>query len=210
MTSKSSETESSLDPEPQTLSILMSSAGGGGGPSSSASGSANVSDPSEIHLEEGIVQQQQQDSDLGLNGGGVNKIHPASYRPASLTVNTSSNSRNVSIIINPMEANASSGSAVGSNGSGNQVTQNGGSTNPSASASADRYQPSIEIVDDCGSPGTGTESPGTSQMSPPPSYHDIPGTVPVHQGVSRGPPPSYEDAVDPNGMSQNVEERKYT
>merc|ERR1711981_570882 len=41
-----------------------------------------------------------------------------------------------------------------------------------------------------GSPGT--ESPGTSQMSPPPSYHDIPGTVPAHQGVSRGPPPSYD------------------
>ena len=37
-------------------------------------------------------------------------------------------------------------------------------------------------------------------MSPPPSYHDIPGTVPAHQGVSRGPPPSYEEAVDPNGI----------
>ena len=37
------------------------------------------------------------------------------------------------------------------------------------------------------------------QVSPPPSYHDIPGTVPAHQGVSRGPPPSYEEAVDPNG-----------
>merc|ERR1711962_1865020 len=60
-----------------------------------------------------------------------------------------------------------------------------------------------EVVDTVGGarlsgPGTpvGTESPGTSQMSPPPSYHDIPGTVP--QGSNRGPPPSYEDAVDPN------------
>ena len=45
---------------------------------------------------------------------------------------------------------------------------------------------------------TGTDSP-SNQVSPPPSYHDIPGTVPAHQGVSRGPPPSYEEAVDPNG-----------
>ena len=37
-----------------------------------------------------------------------------------------------------------------------------------------------------------------SQISPPPSYHDIPGTVPLHQGSARGPPPSYQDAVDPN------------
>jgi len=44
---------------------------------------------------------------------------------------------------------------------------------------------------------TGTDSP-SNQVSPPPSYHDIPGTVPAHQGVSRGPPPSYEEAVDPN------------
>ena len=45
---------------------------------------------------------------------------------------------------------------------------------------------------------SGTSSP-SNQVSPPPSYHDIPGTVPAHQGVSRGPPPSYEEAVDPNG-----------
>ncbi|XP_046394789.1 transmembrane protein 272-like [Ischnura elegans] len=33
---------------------------------------------------------------------------------------------------------------------------------------------------------------------PPPSYRDIPGTVPVHGSNDRGPPPSYEEAIDPN------------
>jgi hypothetical protein len=48
---------------------------------------------------------------------------------------------------------------------------------------------------------TVADSPG-NPMSPPPSYHDIPGTVPAHQGASRGPPPSYEEAVDPNGTEK--------
>ncbi len=52
---------------------------------------------------------------------------------------------------------------------------------------------------------TVADSPG-NPMSPPPSYHDIPGTVPAHQGASRGPPPSYEEAVDPNGTEKQCGE----
>ena len=44
-----------------------------------------------------------------------------------------------------------------------------------------------------------TYIPSILQTPPPPSYSDIPGTVPVHQGVSLGPPPSYEETTDPNG-----------
>ena len=54
------------------------------------------------------------------------------------------------------------------------------------------------VISGSASPTIADSSSG-NPMSPPPSYHDIPGTVPAHQGASRGPPPSYEEAVDPNG-----------
>eukprot|EP00095_Tigriopus_kingsejongensis_P005909 maker-scaffold392_size185621-snap-gene-0.19 protein:Tk05909 transcript:maker-scaffold392_size185621-snap-gene-0.19-mRNA-1 annotation:"hypothetical protein L798_03698" len=99
---------------------------------------------------------------------GLGELHPAAHRPASLTVQPSP--RHMSLTVNPLEAGSASGPEASRD-------------SPSGPGSASQG---------------GTESPGTSQMSPPPSYHDIPGTVPAHQGVSRGPPPSYEDAVDPN------------
>ncbi|XP_069703193.1 transmembrane protein 272-like isoform X2 [Periplaneta americana] len=34
--------------------------------------------------------------------------------------------------------------------------------------------------------------------TPPPSYHNIPGTVLAHISSDRGAPPSYEEAIDPN------------
>lgn len=84
---------------------------------------------------------------------------------------------------------------------------------PDPSASLDAIHPAdrssrlsdVEygVISGAASPTLAESSPGghnssTNPMSPPPSYHDIPGTVPAHQGASRGPPPSYEEAVDPN------------
>lgn len=105
-------------------------------------------------------------------------VHPASERDDGTTAKTAAPA-NVSIVINPME----DGSPQHVRGATAVTATNGNEVEVASRGSPD---------------GDGTESPGTSQMSPPPSYHDIPGTVPVHQGVSRGPPPSYQDAVDPN------------
>lgn len=33
----------------------------------------------------------------------------------------------------------------------------------------------------------------------PPSYSQIPGTVPLHSGRNNGPPPSYDEVIDPHG-----------
>ena len=32
----------------------------------------------------------------------------------------------------------------------------------------------------------------------PPSYSQIPGTVPLHTGRSNGPPPTYDEVINPN------------
>lgn len=37
---------------------------------------------------------------------------------------------------------------------------------------------------------------------PPPTYWQVPGTVPIAAGTGIGPPPTYQEVVDPNGNNK--------
>lgn len=39
----------------------------------------------------------------------------------------------------------------------------------------------------------------TGDTRPPPTYWQVPGTVPITAATGVGPPPSYQEVVDPNG-----------